>query len=304
MARPHPSFLVTAISAAALIATLLGGGRAIAQEATPVVEGKGGHPAGVHEGTCDALAPDPVAHLSEVTLPVGDGSATPPAGMMGGMATRHPVETSTTTIEIALDDLLATPHAVAVHAGGDQGETTIACGEIAGTVRPHMGTPAAPALVMALAEANGSGYAGMAWLQPNDDGTTTVTIYLAEGMVGHGPMGRPGAATPAASGTIAVEMGEYYLKPTATTFRAGVTYTFEVTNVGEEIHELVIEPAGSTEEDALENDDDEEAEVADIDPGATGSLTWTFTEPGRYQMACHEPGHFEGGMVIEIEVVP
>ena len=37
--------------------------------------------------------------------------------------------------------------------------------------------------------------------------------------------------------------------------------------------------------------------------GETAELEWTFTEPGRYQFACHVPGHFEAGMVIEVEVV-
>jgi uncharacterized cupredoxin-like copper-binding protein len=45
-----------------------------------------------------------------------------------------------------------------------------------------------------------------------------------------------------------------------------------------------------------------ESEIEDIAPGETDELEWTFTEPGRYQFACHVPGHFEAGMVVEVEV--
>lgn len=40
----------------------------------------------------------------------------------------------------------------------------------------------------------------------------------------------------------------------------------------------------------------------EIEPGATQSVTWTFTEPGEVLYGCHEPGHYEGGMVGTIEV--
>jgi uncharacterized cupredoxin-like copper-binding protein len=48
--------------------------------------------------------------------------------------------------------------------------------------------------------------------------------------------------------------------------------------------------------------DGQESEAADIEPGKTKTLTWTFTEPGEYQLACHVPGHYEAGMVIPIAV--
>ena len=45
-----------------------------------------------------------------------------------------------------------------------------------------------------------------------------------------------------------------------------------------------------------------ESEIEDIGPGEMKTLTWTFAEPGRYQFACHLPGHYEAGMVLEVEV--
>jgi uncharacterized cupredoxin-like copper-binding protein len=117
-------------------------------------------------------------------------------------------------------------------------------------------------------------------------------------------------ATPAGAAIcVGVIEGEYYVRPELTTFQVGQTYIFAVGNEGQAVHEFVIEPAGSEEEAALEaeegaeNGEEREAEIEDIASGQTAELEWTFTEPGRYQFACHIPLHFEAGMVIEIEVV-
>lgn len=39
-----------------------------------------------------------------------------------------------------------------------------------------------------------------------------------------------------------------------------------------------------------------------LKPGETKSLTWRFTEAGEVLYGCHEPGHYEGGMVGTIDV--
>jgi uncharacterized cupredoxin-like copper-binding protein len=113
-------------------------------------------------------------------------------------------------------------------------------------------------------------------------------------------------ATPAGESVcVGVLEGEFYIRPDRTTFRVGETYVFAVGNEGQVVHEFVIEPAGSDEEAALEAEvagEEREAEIEDIAPGQTAELEWTFTEPGRYQIACHLEDHYELGMVIEIEV--
>ncbi len=40
-----------------------------------------------------------------------------------------------------------------------------------------------------------------------------------------------------------------------------------------------------------------------VGPNGTAITTFTFDEPGRYEFACHLPGHYEHGMHGEIEVV-
>lgn len=111
-------------------------------------------------------------------------------------------------------------------------------------------------------------------------------------------------ASPVASNgdefTVNIGLWEFGIAADRMTLTAGEEYTFVVTNSGMMIHELVIEPAGTIDE-PLEKDD-EESEIEDIEPGGTAEMTWTFDEPGAYQYACHIPGHYELGMVLEFTV--
>jgi uncharacterized cupredoxin-like copper-binding protein len=115
------------------------------------------------------------------------------------------------------------------------------------------------------------------------------------------PMGTP-TTEPVCVGVVE---GDFYVRPQRTTFQVGQPYVFAVGNEGAAVHEFVIEPAGKVDEplEAEVNGEERESEIEDIAPGETAELEWTFTEPGRYQFACHIPGHFEAGMVIEVEVV-
>jgi hypothetical protein len=73
------------------------------------VEGaSGGHPAHIHEGTCDDLDPNPTYPLNAVDA---DG-------------------VSETDIDVSLEDLLASPYAVNIHESDTNLGTYVACGEI------------------------------------------------------------------------------------------------------------------------------------------------------------------------------
>ena len=104
---------------------------------------------------------------------------------------------------------------------------------------------------------------------------------------------------------VGVIVDDFYVRPERTTFQVGQPYVFAVGNEGEAVHEFVIEPAGAVDKplEAEANGEERESEIEDIAPGETAELEWTFTEPGRYQFACHVPGHFEAGMVIDVDVV-
>jgi hypothetical protein len=91
---------------------------------------------------------------------------------------------------------VAASYAITVHESAEQIDVYIACGEISGVVRPHLRGAMSEALVIPLREQSGSGYAGMAWLEANGE-ETIVTIFLAQGLMGRGPMGGRPAETSA-----------------------------------------------------------------------------------------------------------
>ncbi len=82
---------------------------------------------------------------------------------------------------------------------------------------------------------------------------------------------------------------------------AGETITFVVTNEGDDEHEFVIGDEAyqdQHEQDmAHDMDMDSEPNGVELAPGQTKKITWTFAEEGTVLYACHEPGHYDGGMV-------
>lgn len=186
---------LAALAALLALCGLVAGGAnyATAQDATPVgspVAATAGIPAHIHAGMCPEVGPV-VFPLADV---VGAGAmgmdmamATPMAG--GGAAI--PAMMSVTTVQADLTTILSAQHAINLHQSAEAIDVYIACGDIGGT--PDAGNN----LVVGLAERNASGFSGVAWLHGNDDGTTTVTIFLAQGLSG-GAMGGMDMATPAA----------------------------------------------------------------------------------------------------------
>lgn len=85
----------------------------------------------------------------------------------------------------------------------------------------------------------------------------------------------------------------------------GEVITFEIVNEGKARHEFVL--GDFAYQDMHEDDmggghgDLMDSGVA-VEPGENASLTWRFTESGEVLYGCHEPGHYEGGMVGTIEV--
>jgi hypothetical protein len=181
------------IASMALIATVLVAmagvlGSATAQDsATPTMDGHAVgstvHPAHIHAGTCDTLG-DVVFPLNDVTS--GDPMATPEATPSLAMASTPAADAtaqSTTTVEVALDDIISGGHAINVHESAENIQNYIACGDVTGEATGGM-------LTVELQELNGSGFSGEAMLTDNGDGTTTVEIHLMQG--------GSGTATPAA----------------------------------------------------------------------------------------------------------
>lgn len=106
--------------------------------------------------------------------------------------------------------------------------------------------------------------------------------------------------------TIAVSMtDDLRFEPVAFTVAAGETVRFEVTNDGELVHEFLIgdEAAQAEFEEAMRGGMDHEPDAGvSLDPGQAESFEFTFTEAGDLLAGCHEPGHYDGGMVATITV--
>ncbi len=119
------------------------------------------------------------------------------------------------------------------------------------------------------------------------------------------PMASPSAGamgTPAAAGQVDVTLMEFAIVSSEMTFKVGETYTFNITNDGEFTHEFVIAPNGVYGE-ALKTADGEDAEVENIESGASATLEFTFTEAGSFQFACFIGQHYQNGMALTIQVV-
>lgn len=101
---------------------------------------------------------------------------------------------------------------------------------------------------------------------------------------------------------------DFRFDPKAMDVMIGEVITFTVTNVGEVPHEFTLGPADvqaqhgeeMTEMGDIEMDDDPNS--ISISAGETNSLTWEFTEAGSLLFGCHVPGHYEAGMVGDLEV--
>ncbi|CUH98380.1 copper-binding protein [Leisingera aquaemixtae] len=130
---------------------------------------------------------------------------------------------------------------------------------------------------------------------------------------GHGGMevGKPGDAAHA-DREVAVTMketddGEMLFEPSSFSFAKGETVKFVITNAGELEHEFVLDTAERNVHHKelmakMEMEHDDPNSVR-LDPGASGEVVWTFSNPGTFEFACLIPGHYESGMHGPVSVL-
>lgn len=108
--------------------------------------------------------------------------------------------------------------------------------------------------------------------------------------------------------SIEVTADEFLFDTSVTTFETGVPYRFVVENVGEVNHEFMIMEPVSDSTMSMEELDELAVTMIEADeltPGNTRSVEVTFEQAypeGTLEFACHQPGHYEGGMRLPIEV--
>lgn len=257
---------------------LLVGGTGLAHEGTPEADAAA-HPAHIHTGTCDTLG-EVVFPLNDVAAPSHDdhgdaaaedySTATPEAGE------GKVVAESTTTVDVALDDILAAEHAVNVHESAENIANYIACGDVAG--EPEDGT-----LEVELLELNDSGYGGMATLvdDGDGDGSTTVTIVLTEGDAGT-PEASAESGGAATADAVMVEISDFAYGQETVTIPVGGSVTW--TNLDTAPH-----TATAQDRDVLQT-------------GTLGqgeSVTVTFDKAGTYEYFCEFHPNMAGTVIVE-----
>lgn len=125
------------------------------------------------------------------------------------------------------------------------------------------------------------------------------------------------ACEPSAPETVEVQLTEFGIESSATTFRAGQAYQFVITNAGALNHEFAIMPPIS--EMGMQMEGHEMGDGMDHDmvgamlhvsedqltPGASVTVEFTFSEEFMredLEFACHLAGHYEGGMQTPIAI--
>jgi len=88
--------------------------------------------------------------------------------------------------------------------------------------------------------------------------------------------------------------------PASVTVAKDESIRFVLTNSGEVVHEFQVGAADKVAADEV--DGVAVVEKDELDAGSTKAVNYTFTGPGPFAFACHEPGHYEAGMTGTIKV--
>lgn len=133
-----------------------------------------------------------------------------------------------------------------------------------------------------------------------------VAIVRPGGYAG-GVHGEDARADPSeATRTIHVAAIDTAFEPKDLSVRVGDVVTFVVTNSGKAKHEFMLGDAAMQEGHARMMEHGAaphgSLNMVELEPGESKEITWRFDEPGTILYACHEPGHYDAGMVGEISV--
>jgi uncharacterized cupredoxin-like copper-binding protein len=137
------------------------------------------------------------------------------------------------------------------------------------------------------------------------------TLHAHDHAHGHGDhgasIGEPGDPAKATR-TVEVDMTDAMrFNPASVRARQGETIRFVIRNSGRLKHEFVLgtEKALKAHYELMkkfpemEHDD---PSMVTVPPGGTGEVVWRFTQAGKVQFACLQPGHYDAGMKGQVQV--
>ena len=138
----------------------------------------------------------------------------------------------------------------------------------------------------------------------------TVSLAVLAAACGGGD-GDNDAATDAR--TVEIAMRDIEFEPTSVDVERGETVRFVFTNEGAVAHDAFVgdDDAQAEHEETMSEDDggmdhgggdDDDGNAITVEPGDTGELTYTFDTAGSLLIGCHQPGHYDAGMILEVNV--
>lgn len=110
------------------------------------------------------------------------------------------------------------------------------------------------------------------------------------------------------SRTLRVDMADSMrFTPDTVTVQRGQTVKFVIHNRGQALHEMVLGTPEALKQHAelmkrFPNMVHADPNMAHVKPGHAGQIVWQFSQPGEFQFACLQPGHFEAGMIGKVVV--
>jgi uncharacterized cupredoxin-like copper-binding protein len=113
--------------------------------------------------------------------------------------------------------------------------------------------------------------------------------------------------------TVEITMRDIEFSPDSVEVAAGETVRFVFRNEGKAVHDAFIGDEEAQDEHEMEmrkggdsgmdhgGGGDDEGGIT-VDPGKSGELTHTFRAGDRLLIGCHQPGHYDAGMKLEVTV--
>jgi uncharacterized cupredoxin-like copper-binding protein len=104
---------------------------------------------------------------------------------------------------------------------------------------------------------------------------------------------------------VRVNLSEFRIDSSVTTFSQGVSYHFVVTNKGEVDHEFMILPPNMGGMSIEQMHSMALMHIDEVAPGQTKTIDYTFRQSasaGNLEMACYLNGHHEAGMKLPITI--
>lgn len=123
-------------------------------------------------------------------------------------------------------------------------------------------------------------------------------------------LGACGGGSPAAKPdrTVTIDMIDLAFRPDRLDVQVGETVRFVFRNRGKVAHDAFIGDKAAQASHEKEMQDmggmghGGSREGVTVEPGKTGEITHTFGSLGQLEIACHQPGHWKAGMVMDVRV--